>query len=786
MPDGGFVSTYTDITPLRRAEEKLDRNATILSATVNHIDHAVKVIDSEGRLVLWNDRYQRMFDLPDHLMKEGTPYRDLVIYTHRRAGRKTEDLEDIVSKRLEGYRTGRQREAKVKTLRDGLIVHQTSEPMPGGGYVSTYTDITPLREAEEELERKSTLLETSINSIDQGLAVYDAELRLTLVNPAYSNLLGVGEEQVRAGMAYSEVLQNIFSHLPADVREERIANRVECATRGERHQALDHRPDGSILAIHREPMADSGFVLTVTDVTKEVTAAEEARAKSELLQMTQDHMAQGICVFDRDMRIINFNERWVQLFDLPPEVARLGATFRDFMRFRGERGEFGSGDVDDLVSQRVERARTEPEYRNESHLPDGTVITVRRRSTPEGGFVATFTDVTDRWQAEQALEEKSTLLETALTSMQHGLAIHDSEGRLITFNEKYANWRASKIPVDNLKPGADHADTIRYRAQRGDYGDGDPEEYVRQHMDRFLSGEINEPIREVDGKVIEARRERMPDGGLVTTYTDITVLKGAEALLIKAKEQAELANRAKTEFLANMSHELRTPLNAVIGFSEMLTQGIFGPLGDERYADYAQSINDSGNHLLGLIDDILDLSKIEVGKISLADDVIELQAVITSCLALVRHNAEDAGITVKSTPLTEKIYLRADGRKIKQVLINLLQNAIKFTPKGGGVEVDVSRQPGKGVTIVVTDNGIGMSEEQIPLALERFGQVESALSRSHDGAGLGLPLAKDLLELHGGRLEIESTAGEGTSVSVHLPEERCIEKPPRQRVAQAS
>jgi signal transduction histidine kinase len=254
----------------------------------------------------------------------------------------------------------------------------------------------------------------------------------------------------------------------------------------------------------------------------------------------------------------------------------------------------------------------------------------------------------------------------------------------------------------------------------------------------------------------------------------VTERKSVEFDLRRAKEEAELASRSKTEFLANMSHELRTPLNAIIGFSDILMGEIFGPVGDPRYVNYARDIRDSGLHLLNLINDVLDVSKVEFGKVELIEETVDVGAIVESCLRLMRDRAQAAGIKLMQELPPDLPYVQGDSRRLKQILINLLSNAVKFTPSGGRVTMR-AREGGDGFRLVVEDTGIGIASEDLEKALRPFGQIDSRLARKYQGTGLGLPLARSMAELHGGKLVIDSTPGQGTIATVWLPRSRIVQ-----------
>jgi PAS domain S-box-containing protein len=242
----------------------------------------------------------------------------------------------------------------------------------------------------------------------------------------------------------------------------------------------------------------------------------------------------------------------------------------------------------------------------------------------------------------------------------------------------------------------------------------------------------------------------------------------------QARLIAEAANRTKSEFLANMSHELRTPLNAIIGFSESIQLQIFGPVGSPKYIEYVGDINQAGNHLLSLINDILDLSKIEAGGIDLCEEVVNVSDAVSSSMLLVKERAEKGGVELKLDVPDDPVPLYADGRILKQILINLLSNAVKFTPSGGEVAVRVWSRSDTGYIFQVVDTGIGMALEDIPTALAAFKQLDGALNRKFEGTGLGLPLTKSLIELHGGSLDLQSRVGVGTTVTARFPAERMV------------
>jgi two-component system cell cycle sensor histidine kinase PleC len=354
-------------------------------------------------------------------------------------------------------------------------------------------------------------------------------------------------------------------------------------------------------------------------------------------------------------------------------------------------------------------------------------------------------------------------------------------------NRNYRN--VFSLEARLLKPGALRSEVNRYAhlAIRQEQPPADGRRGVRE-------AELN------DGRWIQISERRTAEGGLVMTAADITAIKTQEEARRKNEEElqravvslersqeqlselarkyeaekvrAEGANKAKSEFLANMSHELRTPLNAINGFSEIMVGEMFGPLGDARYKEYAGDILSSGQHLLALINDILDMSKIEAGKMNLKFEPLTIEDVVEDAVRLVRNRAEAAGLAVQLEFPRDLPEVQADYRAIKQVLLNLLSNAIKFTPRGGRVTVRADARPdplGERVRISVKDTGIGIAAADLKRLAQPFEQIESQHSKTQQGTGLGLALTKSLVEMHGGALDIQSAPGEGTTVGFSLP-----------------
>ena len=372
-------------------------------------------------------------------------------------------------------------------------------------------------------------------------------------------------------------------------------------------------------------------------------------------------------------------------------------------------------------------------------------------------------------RSEARLKRRSLLLQSTLEHIGEGLSVFDSRGRLIAWNSRFCELL--DLPAD-LTVGAPLRDILMLQAVRGDFGDGEPEAEVAKRLELFYRNvpTVKERVTP-GGRTLQIFRRAMPNGAVVSVYSDITDLKASERKLIQARSQAEMANRSKSDFLANMSHELRTPLNAIIGFSEIISKELFGPIVNEKYLEYIRDIHNSSLHLLSIINDVLDMSKIEAGKLELSKEALNIQSVISDVIRMMHERAQSRGIELITRLLDEEVDVWADERAMKQIFLNLLSNAIKFSKAGGRVYVRVGADQPNLAVVEFEDYGIGMNEEEQERALQPFGQAKPATTRNYGGTGLGLPITKGLVEAHGGKLAIKSRAGSGTIVRVVLPTE---------------
>ncbi|MBZ9844317.1 PAS domain-containing sensor histidine kinase [Mesorhizobium sp. CA5] len=456
------------------------------------------------------------------------------------------------------------------------------------------------------------------------------------------------------------------------------------------------------------------------------------------------------------------------------------------------------GDLFELANRIVEREIDHIDQVFRMRHADGQWVWMRARAqvidpeAPEIQLIGIAVDVTEQRHLALRSEAADMRLRTAIENINESFVLWDAAERLIMCNSKFQ--KDNGLSDRDVMPGATR-------------------DMLEQRMLAFASerrlanangphGGITLERQLADGRWLQVNELRTRDGGVVSVGSDITQIKLHQEKLVdserrlmatihdlslarraeeeraselvelnrkymKETERAEAASRAKSEFLANMSHELRTPLNAIIGFSELMQQGLFGPLGSERYEEYATDINGSGKYLLGVINDILDMSKIEAGQFSLDHEEIDLCPLIKETVRVISLQAAEKSINVE-TRIADTMRLYADRRAIKQIAINLLSNAVKFTGQGGKITVRARNTSGA-LLLTIEDNGCGIPKQALSKLGRPFEQVQNQFSKNHTGSGLGLAISRSLAELQGGALKIRSTEGVGTIVSVRIP-----------------
>jgi two-component system cell cycle sensor histidine kinase PleC len=408
---------------------------------------------------------------------------------------------------------------------------------------------------------------------------------------------------------------------------------------------------------------------------------------------------------------------------------------------------------------------------------------VRQANEPGLHLIGIAVDITEQKSLVEKTVAADMRLRDAIETIPEAFVLWDADNRLVLCNSNFQDLH--RLPDEAITVGASYESVVAAGRKP----------VVRNKIINTIPGARTFEAQLEDGRWLHISEKRTKDGGYVSVGTDITALKTHEEKLIDSekrlmatiadlrasqqrsaeltekyaeeKTRAEEANQAKSKFLANMSHELRTPLNAIIGFSEIMESGMFGPLGAEKYHEYCGDIRGSGQYLLEVINDILDMSKIEAGRLRLDFDDVRLDTLLNDAMRVVAARAEDKALQVKAR-ISPHLRLRADRRALKQVVLNLLSNAIKFTPNGGRIVVR-GRVTNQCIVLSIADTGIGIARDALARLGRPFEQVESQLTKIHQGSGLGLAISKSLVELHGGRMRIRSTLGKGTVVMVRLP-----------------
>jgi PAS domain S-box-containing protein len=786
--DGGFLGfrgTATDITTEIEFDRRLHMSESRLGEAIESMSAAFALFDADDRLILCNSRYRELHGFMAEEVKPGIRFEDLL----RRSlvGLPLVDVEDgelesWIQKRLAQHRATPSEH--VQHRGDDRFLQIVERPTDDKGVLLIITDVTDSKRREGALEANSQLLQATFDSLNHGLSVVDGDRRLIAWNRRFVELFNLPGAKLRKGMGWADLARLLPAEFaPAATDPDWLpgGRMVAPPPAGGRCEVTRGMTD---IRARLNPMPGGAFSITYSDIS-------DAKARErQLAQLAQRHsgLAAAVDSTTTGVLITDPNLPGNPIVFVNPAFTRITGYSSEEANGRSCRMLQGR-DTDRGTVERLRRAiqlRRAATVTLRNYRKDGRTFWNELSVSPvfddRGNlvhFVGIQTDVTDRVRAEEALRKSEgdlrSLAEThaaTLDSLPAQVALLDADGTIVSVNRM---WRESDGEGEAIV-GGNYVEFLK-RAL-GAHGEDSPamargvadllaenassfsHEYMRPVGDQFRW--YNFLVRPV------STAERM---GAVVVHFDITDRIIAEAEQRQAKEQAEFANRSKSEFLANVSHELRTPLNAIIGFSEIMQHEMFGAMAQPQYKEYIKDIRDSGVHLLEIINDILDLSKIEAGKFELHLENFKLPDAVESCMRLVRDRASANKVLLKTDLPAELPKVEADQRAVKQIMINLLSNAVKFTPQGGQVTLGARVGPAGDLLLWVRDTGIGIAPENIEKALAPFSQVDNALNRKYSGTGLGLPLVRRLAELHGGNIQIDSKLGSGTTVTVRLPQQ---------------
>jgi signal transduction histidine kinase len=734
-------------------------NETVLEA----MPVGVAVIDADRRVVLINPAYCASLGMPANSFPPGTKLEDMLRTSAYRGVYGPGDPEAQVAALMahDRLRPGRLRQRTYQ----GHSFDLYNAPLPLGGHVVCAVETTALLNAHDEAVGTLARVTASLATLRTGIAAFSSGRTLLFSNPRFAELLGMPPHLLRPGLPFADLLSVMAERDEfTGIQGETFLATQRDANRSEPSVLRRIRPNAQVIDVSSDPLPDGGWTITVTDVSPLARAEDEERRRATLLRSILDAIPHGVCVYSAERRVTMFNQAYSELMRGAPVA--IGDSLEEVVRRRTATGEYGEVDPAEIFAQQMAFNVSLPQMRKRRR-PNGMMVDVRTSPLPDGGYISVVTNITSLTEAETEASRRAEELAIMLSCIRHGVLLWGPDRRLLA-----SNAIATELlhhPPGLLTPGRSQDEILASMIQRGHFGDGEGAHQAAQELARrSRTAPYLRQVTTIAGRILDVRSDPTPGGGWVSTFTDVTEARTAEEELRRAKEAAEAASQAKSRFLAAMSHELRTPLNLIIGFSDALLHEAEKP-SHARVVEFAEQINDAGRDLLNLINVILDVARIETGRFDLAADKVDIARLVRHCMRQAEVAAQTAGVTLASDVADSGPLIRADERRLQQVLHHLLSNAIKFSHAGGSVSVSVTASPASGMTLIVRDSGIGIPAEELERVFEPFTQVDSGLARQFPGAGLGLYLSRALIAGHGGELRLHSASGKGTTVEIQLP-----------------
>ena len=782
----GYRGAAHNITPQLETQRMYQEAMAIKSAknrlaelspeeTINRVAEqeapfeAFVIYDQEGKLVAASEGYAQLYPAVDDMILRGATLRDILTEAAKRLdikeakGRMERWVDEKLEERLHPQ------PAAQEIYRGGKWWRIHEQRTADGQVLSLHTDITRIKDMEASLlDAESRYRKLVELAPDLTCVVTDGII--TLINSAGADVLKTPSPEHLVGRSFLEFVHPDFRRLFSTDLSILIK---DSWTPVRLIRADGETIDAEVSAVAFSERGLKTIMLVARDVSERNRAANVLITRDEQLQGIMETVVNGIITIDARGIVQSYNRAAEDIFGYSAaEVVGRNVSMLMPEPDRGQHDGYLKNYLKTRKAHIIGQGReVTGQRKNGETFPMDLAVSELKHG--DGYlFTGVVRDISEQKRAELELRESRERFELAINGAGEGIWDWNIQSDQLYISKKLREMTGYK--TEYVKPSSwlklvHPDDRTEYHDRLVAHLKGETPDFNVECRLRSRNG---------GGRWIRINGMALRDKAgwvyrMAGSVGDITEKIEFETALIQAKERAEVANRVKTEFLANMSHELRTPLNAIIGFSDVMLSKLFGEL-EPRYQEYIENIRDSGSHLLAVINDILDVSRIEAGRMDLRPERIKPAELIDATMRLIRDRAHEQNISLTRRLGKNLPDMMVDDQRMKQVLLNLLSNAVKFTPEDGKITVKANKTRNGDLTITVQDTGIGMSARDIEIALTPFGQVDSDLARRFEGTGLGLPLTKSFVELHGGTLDIESIPGEGTTVTVCLPADRLV------------